>query len=120
MLLLVIGFLLPMNTAPICFQYVSGPDTIRELAVEVDSTQIGSYLPTQLRYVGFLHKNGEPYTAPKSFIDGDVVYVTVKEVPLFRSDITLIRGAKLDNRAKYDIRVEGDKRVTFIKRGLCN
>lgn len=122
LLLIVLGCLLPAGMQAICFRYVSGPKDMQYILIEVDSTKIGSYLPTQLKYAEFLSKNDspdEPYrTSAWRLIDTDNVYVTVKwEKGIVNTKtITLIKGKKLDANAAYDITIDDKRKVTFTKK----
>lgn len=120
-LLLALGCLLPAGMQAICFRYVSGPNDMQRIILEVDSTKVGSYLPTQLNYTEFISKNSAPdapyQTAAWRLIDTDNVYVTVKwEKGIVNSKtITLIKGKKLDANAAYDITIDDNRKVAFKK-----
>ncbi len=121
-LLMILGCLLPVSMHAICFRYVSGPKDMQRIIFEVDSTKVGSYLPTQLKYIESIYKNSAPDAPYKTsawrLVDTDNVYVTVKwEKGIVNTEtITLIKGKKLDANAAYDITIDDDKRVTFGKR----
>lgn len=116
LLLIAIASLLSVNVHAICFRYVSGPEGLDKLQVEVDATKIGSYAPNLGNRKIKLLKGEEKYwnVRDPDLLKGDIFYVTVKEIGyVFKP--TLIQGAELDGKAAYDINIDNNKKVTFIK-----
>jgi hypothetical protein len=108
--------LLPVSIHAICFRYVSGPKDLDKLEVSVDATKIGSYAPTMGNHKVRLLRGEEKYRSVRDpdLLKGDTFYVSVKEIGYVFKPL-LIQGAELDGKAAYDINIDNNKKVTFIK-----